>query len=147
MPMRTPTVLRHQEAQIRRLRIEATQTCAKTATTHKMSQKRKHTNPRRREQRQQNATTKRTHAKHTDHAARRTRRLRTNRLQSRTSSNPSKTGLGSCERSEGVAGVLTLNVGGEAQTCHDDRVVELKEQLVVEEVDGEGQEGKVKEEG
>ena len=57
-----------------------------------------------------------------------------------------KTGLGSCERSEGVAGVLTLNVGGVAQTCHDDRVVELKEQLVVEEVDGEGQEGKVKEE-
>ena len=44
--------------------------------------------PRRREQRQQNATTKRTHANHTDHAARRTRRLRTNRLQSRTSSNP-----------------------------------------------------------
>ena len=37
--------------------------------------------------------------------------------------------------------------GGVAQTCHDDRVVELKEQLVVEEVDGEGQEGKVKEEG
>ena len=34
-----------------------------------------------------------------------------------------------------------------AQTCHDDRVVELKEQLVVGEVDGEGQEGKVKEEG
>ena len=34
-----------------------------------------------------------------------------------------------------------------AQTCHDDRVVELKEQLVVEEVDGERQEGKVKEEG
>ena len=43
--------------------------------------------------------------------------------------------------------VITLLVGGVAQTCHDDRVVELKEQLVVEEVDGEGQEGKVKEEG
>ena len=46
-----------------------------------------------------------------------------------------------CERSEGVVGVLTLNVGGVAQTCHDDLVVELREQLVVEEVDGEGQEG------
>ena len=34
---------------------------------------------------------------------------------------------------------------GVAQTCHDDRVVELKEQLVV--VDREKQEGKVKEEG
>ena len=33
-----------------------------------------------------------------------------------------------------------------AQTCHDDRVVELKEQLWIEE-DGEGKEEKVKEEG
>ena len=45
-------------------------------------------------------------------------------------------------RGEDVHGVLTLICGGVAQTCHDDRVVELKEQLVVEEVDGEGQEGK-----
>ena len=52
-----------------------------------------------------------------------------------------------CVRGEGVQGVLTLICSGVAQTCHDDRVVELKEQLVVEEVDGEGQEGKVKEEG
>ena len=52
-----------------------------------------------------------------------------------------------CETSEGVVGVLTLFCSGAAQTCHDDRVVELREQLVVEEVDGEGQEGKVKEEG
>ena len=52
-----------------------------------------------------------------------------------------------CVRGEGVQGVLTLFCGGVAQTCHDDRVVELKEQLVVEEVDGERQEGKVKEEG
>ena len=52
-----------------------------------------------------------------------------------------------CVRGEGVQVVLTLICGGEAQTCHDDRVVELKEQLGVEEVDGEGQEGKVKEEG
>ena len=43
----------------------------------------------------------------------------------------------------GVQGVLTLICGGVAQTCHD----ELKEQLGVEEVDGEGQEGKVKGEG
>ena len=48
---------------------------------------------------------------------------------------------------EDVRGVLTLFCGGVAQAFHDDRVVELKEQLVVEEVDGEGQEGKVKEEG
>ena len=50
-------------------------------------------------------------------------------------------------RSEGVQGVLTLFCGGVAQTCHDDRVVELKEQLGIEEEDGEGQEEKVKEEG
>ena len=47
----------------------------------------------------------------------------------------------------GVQGALTLFFGGVAQTCPDDQVVELKEQLVVEEVDGERQEGKVKEGG
>ena len=47
----------------------------------------------------------------------------------------------------GVQGALTLFRGGVAQAFHDDRVVELKGQLVVEEVDEEGQEGKVKEEG
>ena len=52
-----------------------------------------------------------------------------------------------CEGVGGVQGALTLFCGGVAQAFHDDRVVELKEQLVVEEVDGEGQEGKVKEEG
>ena len=52
-----------------------------------------------------------------------------------------------CEGVGGVQGAITLFCGGVAQTCHDDRVVELKEQLVVEEVDGEGQKGKVKEEG
>ena len=52
-----------------------------------------------------------------------------------------------CVRVEGVQGVLTLFCSGVAQTCHDDRVVELKEQLGVEEEDGEGQEEKVKEEG
>ena len=56
-------------------------------------------------------------------------------------------GLITCVRVEGVQGVLTLFCGGVAQTCHDDRVVELKEQLGIEEEDGEGQEGKVKEEG
>ena len=39
-------------------------------------------------------------------------------------------------------GVLTLLVAGVAQVFHDDRVVEPKVQLGVEEVDGEGQEGK-----
>ena len=52
-----------------------------------------------------------------------------------------------CVRGEGVQGVLTLFCGGVAQTSRGDRVVELKEQLGVEEVAGEGQEGKVKEEG
>ena len=52
-----------------------------------------------------------------------------------------------CVRGEGVQGVLTLICGGVAQTCHDDRVVELKEHLGIEEEDGEGQEGPVKEEG
>ena len=47
----------------------------------------------------------------------------------------------------GVQGALTLFCGGVAQAFRDDRVVDLEEQLVVEEVDGEGQEGKVKEEG
>ena len=50
-------------------------------------------------------------------------------------------------RGEGVQGVLTLFCSGVAQTCHGDRVVELREQIVVEEVDGERQEGRVKEEG
>ena len=54
---------------------------------------------------------------------------------------------GICEGVGGVQGALTLFCGGVAQAFHDDRVVELKEQLVVEEVDGEGQEGQVKEEG
>ena len=49
-----------------------------------------------------------------------------------------------CEGVGGVQGALTLFCGGVAQAFQDDRVVELKEQLVVEEVDGEGQEGKSK---
>ena len=47
-------------------------------------------------------------------------------------------------RGEGVQGVLTLFCGGVAPICHDDGVVELKEQLGIEEEDGEGQEGPVK---
>ena len=46
-------------------------------------------------------------------------------------------------RGEGVHGVLTLFCSGAAQVCHDDRVVELKEQLEVEEEDGDRQEEKV----
>ena len=44
-------------------------------------------------------------------------------------------GLITYERSEGVQGVLTLFCSGAAQVCRDDRVVELKEQLEVEEED------------
>ena len=46
-------------------------------------------------------------------------------------------------RDEGVQGVLTLFCSGAAQVCHDDRVVELKEQLEVEEEDGDRQEEEV----
>ena len=42
-----------------------------------------------------------------------------------------------CERGEGVQGVLTLFCSGAAQVCHDLRVVELREQLEVEEEDGD----------
>ena len=48
---------------------------------------------------------------------------------------------------EDVQGVLTLVRRGAAQVCHVLRVEELREQLGVEEEDGEGQEEKVKEEG
>ena len=39
----------------------------------------------------------------------------------------------SCERGEGFRGVLTLFCSGAAQVFHDDRAVELKEQLEAEE--------------
>ena len=52
----------------------------------------------------------------------------------------------SCVKGEGVQGILTLFFGGAAQTFHDDRVVELKEQLGIEEI-GVGQERQVKEKG
>ena len=48
-----------------------------------------------------------------------------------------------CVGGEGVQGVLTLFCSGAAQACHDDRVVELKEQLEVEEEDGDREEEKV----
>ena len=41
-----------------------------------------------------------------------------------------------CEGSGDVVGVLTLLVGGVAQAYHDDRVVELRVQLGVQEVEG-----------
>ena len=50
------------------------------------------------------------------------------------------TGATLCGRGEGVQGVLTLFCSGAAQDCHDIRVVELKEQLEVEEEDGDRQE-------
>ena len=50
-------------------------------------------------------------------------------------------------RCEGVQGVLTLFCSGAAQVFHDDRVVELKEQLEVEEEDGDRQEEEVEEKG
>ena len=50
------------------------------------------------------------------------------------------TGSVFCERGEGVQGVLTHFCSGTAQVCHDDRVVELKEQL---EEDGDRQEEEV----
>ena len=43
--------------------------------------------------------------------------------------------------------VLTLICSGVAQVCHDDRVVELKGQLEVEEEDGDRQEEEVEEKG
>ena len=52
-----------------------------------------------------------------------------------------------CARGEGVQGVLTLFCSGAAQVCHDDRVVELKEQLEVEEEGGYRQEEEVEERG
>ena len=47
-----------------------------------------------------------------------------------------------CVGGVGVQGVLTLFCSGTAQACHDDRAVELKEQLEVEEEDGDRQEEK-----
>ena len=75
---------------ITRLRIEATQTCAKTPTTLKMSKRRKHTN-----QEGENNDNK-TRRRGRTQTTRTTppgvqEELRSNRLQSRTSSNP-KTG-------------------------------------------------------
>ena len=48
-----------------------------------------------------------------------------------------------CEGSGDVLGVLTLLVGGVAQAFHDDRVVELRVQLGVEEVEGKDREEQV----
>ena len=50
-------------------------------------------------------------------------------------------------RGEGVQGVLILFGRGRAQVCHDLRVEELREQLEVEEKDGDRQEEEVEEKG
>ena len=52
-----------------------------------------------------------------------------------------------CVRGEGVQGALTLFCSGAAQVYHDDRVLDLKEQLEVEEEDGDRQEEEVEEKG
>ena len=48
-----------------------------------------------------------------------------------------------CEGGGDVVGVLTLLVGGVAQAFHDDRVVELRVQFGVEEVEGKDREEQV----
>ena len=45
-----------------------------------------------------------------------------------------------CEGGGDVVGVVTPLVGGAAQTFHDDRVVELRVQLGVQEVEGKDSE-------
>ena len=50
---------------------------------------------------------------------------------------------GQCEGGGDVVGVLTLLVGGVAQAFHNDRVVELRVQLGVEEVEGKDREEQV----
>ena len=52
-----------------------------------------------------------------------------------------------CGRDEDVQGVLTLFCSGAAQVCHDLCVLELREQLEVEEEDGDRQEEEVEEKG
>ena len=55
--------------------------------------------------------------------------------------------LGECGGGEEVQGVLTLFCSGAAQVCHGFRVEELREQLEVEEEDGDRQEEKEEEKG
>ena len=52
-----------------------------------------------------------------------------------------------CERGEGVQGVLTLFCSGAAQDVCNATRVELREQLEVEEEDGDRQEEEVQEKG
>ena len=63
--------------------------------------------------------------------------------ESLSSPKVTKLGLVTCEGSGDVVGVLTLLVGGVAQAFHDDRVVELRVQLGVEEVKGKDREEQV----
>ena len=57
------------------------------------------------------------------------------------SSSSLEIGLITYEGGGDVVGVVTPLVGGVAQAFHDDRVVELRVQLGVEEVEGKGQGG------
>ena len=66
----------------------------------------------------------------------------TQRLRSSRSVRLSR-GVIPCEGSGDVVGVLTLLVGGVAQAFHDDRVVELRVQLGVQEVEGKDREEQV----
>ena len=50
---------------------------------------------------------------------------------------------GCCEGGGDVVGVLTPLVGGVAQAFHDDRVVELRVQLGVQEVEGKDRGGQM----
>ena len=52
-------------------------------------------------------------------------------------------GLITCEGGGDVVGVLTPFVGGVAQAFHDDRVVELRVQLGVQEAEGKDREEQV----
>ena len=52
-------------------------------------------------------------------------------------------GLITCKGGGDVVGVLTLLVGGVAQAFHDDRVVELRVQLGVQDVEGKDREEQV----
>ena len=62
-------------------------------------------------------------------------------LCARTHKNDTPRSSMNCEGCGDVVGVLALLVDGVAQAFHGDRVVELRVQLGVEEVDGERQEG------
>ena len=63
--------------------------------------------------------------------------------ESLSSTKVTKLGLITCEGGGDVVGVVTLLVGGVAHAFHDDRVVELRVQLGVQEVEGKDREEQV----